>query len=632
MFLTAAIKTILFGANKKPTLDFKYAEVPQIDQRISWARNTTATVVDFEGLVKIAKANEARFTGGRRVENNLNGAKSEVVSGGSWGIGDGWQKNSCTTLGNRVTITALYGGITTTTVANSAVVGRTYVLSIELTNISGGTVLSFLTNNGNNIANFTLTQGIRAKYTAKFTKTVTTDDRFIIHDRNTGNSVNDIWSIQIEDVTGQANQAPSNYKSVGVLPYPYHGAGVDGVAYENTTNGNTVTNNVVTEAAGTTLTGITLLGEEARTNLLLNSATPATQNITTTAQSYTISMWGTGTCVLTGTATGTLTGTGSGVRTPITVTATAGTLTLTFAGSNTNGQAEAGASMSSYIPTTGAAVTRLADVPSLTGTSLNWYNPQQGTFLVKASGQYSSAPANIGVWNPLLTGEGTYVITYKNGTAYLWLPNAAPGVNPLEYQDIPTPTTILLGEQGILNLSRWTYYPKALSNIKAMALVNGTLTTAFDVSYAAVTNFTSAFASFPFGTRLKSMPKVNTSVGTNFTLCWYTAAAPTMPLLNLSSATNCTQFVVSMANLTTIKAGMFDSAKSKLYTNAFVNCALTQTSVDNILVSIAQSVVNTPTLTNGTLNMTGGTSATPSATGLAAKAALVAAGWTVSHN
>ena len=76
---------------------------------------------------------------------------------------------------------------------------------------------------------------------------------------------------------------------------------------------------------------------------------------------------------------------------------------------------------------------------------------------------------------------------------------------------------------------------------------------------------------------------------------------------------------------------MFDNCQARNYTNAFLNCALTQTSVDNILVSIAAAAA-TYTLTGGTLNMTGGTSSAPSATGNTAKTALQAAGWTVTTN
>jgi hypothetical protein len=400
---------------------------------------------------------------------------------------------------------------------------------------------------------------------------------------------------------------------------------------------------------------ITLLAEEARTNLLVTPATPATQNITTTAQPYTVSMWGTGTCVLTGTATGTLTGTGATDRVSLTVPATAGTLTLTFSGTNTNGQFEAGPTMSSYIPNN---TPRVADVASLTGVGLSWYNAEQGTFVIKASGKYSSAPGNIGVWNPLLTGEGTYAIRYNkniDNSAYLYLPNAQAGVNPVEYQYIPTPTTILLCEQGIINISSWTYYPSDLTPSVCAGLVNGTLTTIFDTSYAATSNFTSAFQTYPWFSA-KYFPKINTSNATNLSLAWYQLPVPTFPSIDTTKVTNFTSAFRVLINLvifpllntiaatnfnlswdgdtslTTFPPNFFDNAKATVYTNSFRNCALSQTSVDNILVSINQSRLNTPSLINGTLNMTGGTNATPSATGLAAKAALVAAGWAVSHN
>jgi len=72
---------------------------------------------------------------------------------------------------------------------------------------------------------------------------------------------------------------------------------------------------------------------------------------------------------------------------------------------------------------------------------------------------------------------------------------------------------------------------------------------------------------------------------------------------------------------------MFDACPATNFTNAFVGCALSQTSVDNILVSI-----DTAEQINGTLNITGGTSSAPSATGLAAKTSLEGKGWTVTVN
>jgi hypothetical protein len=75
---------------------------------------------------------------------------------------------------------------------------------------------------------------------------------------------------------------------------------------------------------------------------------------------------------------------------------------------------------------------------------------------------------------------------------------------------------------------------------------------------------------------------------------------------------------------------MFDSCSTSYnfaFDNAWQNCALNQTSVDNILVSLDASGI-----TNNTTSLAGGTSAAPSATGLAAKASLQGKGWTVLTN
>ncbi len=49
----------------------------------------------------------------------------------------------------------------------------------------------------------------------------------------------DISEFQLEEVTGQFRQFPSEFVSVGVLSDPWHGAGVDGVKYFSTHNGQT---------------------------------------------------------------------------------------------------------------------------------------------------------------------------------------------------------------------------------------------------------------------------------------------------------------------------------------------------------------------------------------------------------
>ena len=112
-----------------------------------------------------------------------------------------------------------------------------------------------------------------------------------------------------------------------------------------------------------------LLLEPQRSNLIFPSATGSTQTVTTTAQSYTLSFYGTGTVVRSGTSTGTLVGTGANDRVFVTFTATAGSLILTVTGSVTNWQLEAGAYLTSVIITTTTAVTRTQDSASRTAAS-----------------------------------------------------------------------------------------------------------------------------------------------------------------------------------------------------------------------------------------------------------------------
>ena len=134
----------------------------------------------------------------------------------------------------------------------------------------------------------------------------------------------------------------------------------------------------------TTGESLGLLVEEQRSNLLLNSATLSTQNVTVTAAAHTLSFTGTGTITLTGTSTaGPLvgTGTGEGNRVILTFTPTAGTLTLTVSGTVSNAQLEPGSFRTSYIPTTTSQVTRAADVATITGSNFSgWYRQDEGTF------------------------------------------------------------------------------------------------------------------------------------------------------------------------------------------------------------------------------------------------------------
>jgi hypothetical protein len=140
-----------------------------------------------------------------------------------------------------------------------------------------------------------------------------------------------------------------------------------------------------------TLESLGLLVEEQRTNLLLNSATLSTQTVTVTAVAHTLSFYGTGTVTLSGTSTaGPLVGTAANSRVSLTFTPTAGSLTLTVSGSVTNANLEIGSFPTSWIPTTGTAATRTADVVSCSGTNFSsWYNQAQGTVFASYS-QYAA--------------------------------------------------------------------------------------------------------------------------------------------------------------------------------------------------------------------------------------------------
>ena len=97
---------------------------------------------------------------------------------------------------------------------------------------------------------------------------------------------------------------------------------------------------------------------KAEENLLLNSASLSTQNVTVTATAYVVSFTGTGTITLSGASTaGPLIGIGLLDRVSLSFTPTAGTLTLTVTGSVTLAQLENRSSLTAYTPTTTQTIT-----------------------------------------------------------------------------------------------------------------------------------------------------------------------------------------------------------------------------------------------------------------------------------
>ena len=117
---------------------------------------------------------------------------------------------------------------------------------------------------------------------------------------------------------------------------------------------------------------------------------------------------------------------------------------------------------------------------------------------------------------------------------------------------------------------------------------------------------------------IASAPSLTT---VNFPKLRFSGGSPT---INIASAPALTTFTINQTP--SFIGGNF----------VITNAALNQASVDGILTALAylNGTVNSPyaAYSNKTVNLSGGTSATPSATGLAAKATLVARGCTVTHN
>lgn len=267
----------------------------------------------------------------------------------------------------------------------------------------------------------------------------------------------------------------------------------------------------------TTLVPCGFLIEESRTNLLLGSAAPVTQNCTVAATPYTLSFYGTGTVTLSGVSTaGPLVGSGAyPTRSTLTFTPTAGTLTLTVSGTVEYANLEPGSFATSWIPTTGATATRAADVCSAltssfafnaaAGTLVSTFTPYalggsdrevanigDGTaanfisvFISSASGKVASgAMFTSGANQGRIDAAAAFAANTLTKAAYAWAASdraisgngGAPGTSATA--SIPTVTTLTVGSRpgGTVPYNGWisslSYYPSRLSNTSLQSLTS----------------------------------------------------------------------------------------------------------------------------------------------------------------
>ena len=219
--LGAAIKAGTGSAGVVPLFSRDYTQ-GTLGANATFARSSSATIVDHEGVIRTVPSGAARFNGLRYVRNLFTNTTTSLASGSS---------TTAVTVTAGSYIFSMGAGSGTATFSGTAT-GSTGTLSANASNRTAKTL--------------TITAGGTIIVTA---------------------SVAALATIQLENATGRTDTTtPSEYVSVGVLPAPYHGANVDGIKYFATENGNSVVSNVVTEGTGAAITGGYLLMEPAATN------------------------------------------------------------------------------------------------------------------------------------------------------------------------------------------------------------------------------------------------------------------------------------------------------------------------------------------------------------------------------
>jgi hypothetical protein len=202
------------------------------------------------------------------------------------------------------------------------------------------------------------------------------------------------------------------------------------------------------------------LFEPESTNLFLNSANLSTQDVTTTATSFSVSFYGTGTITFSGTHTGTLTGTGVNERVSVTFTPTSGTLTCTVSGSVTNAQIENLSYSTSYIPTSGSIVTRSADVANNSGNA-DLFNDSEGVLYAEIAALADDLTfRNISISDG--SNDNEVRITYRNLS------------NQLNFQVRANDATVIFRNFTVRDITEFTKVAFKYKSGESSVFVNGT--------------------------------------------------------------------------------------------------------------------------------------------------------------
>jgi hypothetical protein len=216
---------------------------------LTTSRALAAYVKDHEGLLKLAKSGEVRFNRMRRVENFIAGNTSTWATFSTAASGTGTASKTTgqtDPLGGTDAIRLQCTKGSGNGYMNGNIViptGSTGVVSFWIKSNTGSTqTLAAYDNNKTGTAYATATTSWR-RWT--FTTNGVASGAISLFmgciDTGADATIDVLLAFpQVENATGQAITAPSEYVSVGVLSTPFHGCGVDGVKYFSTANGNTV--------------------------------------------------------------------------------------------------------------------------------------------------------------------------------------------------------------------------------------------------------------------------------------------------------------------------------------------------------------------------------------------------------
>jgi hypothetical protein len=193
-------------------------------------------------------------------------------------------------------------------------------------------------------------------------------------------------------------------------------------------------------------------------------------------------------------------------------------------------------------------------------------------------------------------------------------------------------TNFLQAWKGCNSLTSFPLVNTAAGTNFAVAWQNCSSLTSFPlINTAAGTNFQQAWQNC---SSLTSFPLINTAAGTTFLLTWQNCNSLTsFPALSFASATQFESCWYLCTSLSSFPANMFNTTgtlAAGAFVNAFLNCALTAASIENILTSLV-----TNGQSNITLSLQGGTNAGASTWTTAANTAyatLISRGWTITRN